>query len=131
MSRRPSRARRSNTSTCAAPPSSASISPSSGHGDRRRAPGWTADRSPADRVAGVVERVSPEPRRVVVIGTGLIGTSVALALRERDIDVLLADRDAASVRLAVELGAGSALPAASPRGGEPADLAVLAVPPGA
>jgi prephenate dehydrogenase len=98
-------------------------------------------------VAGVVERVSPEPRRVVVIGTGLIGTSVALALRERDIDVLLADRDAASVRLAVELGAGTALADEPTSGGltsapagssqavpatssEPADLAVLAVPPG-
>ncbi|HEX6469230.1 MAG TPA: prephenate dehydrogenase [Streptosporangiaceae bacterium] len=74
------------------------------------------------------ERVSPELRRVVVIGTGLIGTSIALALRERDVDVLLADRDAASVRLAVELGAGSALAEA---GAGPADLAVLAVPPAA
>ncbi|HEU5159597.1 MAG TPA: prephenate dehydrogenase [Streptosporangiaceae bacterium] len=86
---------------------------------------------------------SAEPRRVVVIGTGLIGTSIALALREHDVDVLLADRDAASVRLAVELGAGTALAAGAAGPGEPADpadpadpaepadLAVLAVPPAA
>lgn len=77
------------------------------------------------------ENPLPELRRVVVIGTGLIGTSIALALRERGTDVLLADRDAGSVRLAVELGAGSALDSLSesqpPVG--PADLAVLAVPP--
>jgi prephenate dehydrogenase len=72
--------------------------------------------------------VSPEPRRVVVIGAGLIGTSIALALREREVEVLLADRDAASVRLAVELGAGTALPDETE---EPADLAVIAVPPAA
>jgi prephenate dehydrogenase len=101
--------------------------------------GGRADRAAADRVTGV-ERVSPEPRRVIVIGAGLIGTSIALALRERDADVQLADRDAASVRLAVELGAGTALPgeSAGPAGSaeaaepaRPADLAVLAVPPAA
>ena len=76
------------------------------------------------------ESLPPELRRVVIIGTGLIGTSIALALRERGADVLLSDRDAASVRLAVELGAGSALPAGDRQSG-PAGLAVLAVPPGA
>jgi prephenate dehydrogenase len=67
---------------------------------------------------------------VVVIGTGLIGTSVALALREHDVTVWLADHDPAAVRLAVDLGAGQPLP---PRGvpGGPADVAVLAVPPAA
>jgi prephenate dehydrogenase len=92
-----------------------------------------AGRSVADRVTDV-EREPPEPRRVIVIGAGLIGTSIALALREREIEVLLADRDAASVRLAVELGAGTALPAETADSGEPplpADLAVLAVPPAA
>ncbi|MCO5997369.1 prephenate dehydrogenase [Actinoallomurus rhizosphaericola] len=66
-------------------------------------------------------------RRIVVIGTGLIGTSVALALRERDVEVALADRDPASVRLAAELGAGT--PLRDDDG--PADVAVLAVPPAA
>jgi prephenate dehydrogenase len=68
-----------------------------------------------------------ESRRVVVIGTGLMGTSVALALRERGDEVRLTDRDASSLRLAVELGAGEPL-----RDGDgPADAAVLAVPPAA
>jgi prephenate dehydrogenase len=67
------------------------------------------------------------PRRVVVIGTGLIGTSVALALRERGDEVWLADRDPASVRMAAELGAGVPLS----EGGGLADVAVLAVPPAA
>lgn len=68
----------------------------------------------------------PTPRRVVVVGTGLIGTSVCLALRERGAEVLLEDRDPGAVRLAEELGAGRPWD-----GGAPADLAVLAVPPGA
>ncbi len=68
-----------------------------------------------------------EIRRIVVVGTGLIGTSVALAMRERGCEVLLADRDPASLRLAIELGAGAELPSEGP--GTPADVAVLAVPP--
>ncbi|RFS85858.1 prephenate dehydrogenase [Actinomadura spongiicola] len=68
-------------------------------------------------------------RRVVVVGTGLIGTSIALAMRERGAEVLLTDRDAGALRLAVELGAGEPLPDAARA--EPADLAVLAVPPAA
>lgn len=72
-------------------------------------------------------RIIGELRRIVVIGTGLVGTSVALALRERGVEVALADRDPASVRLAAELGAGTPL-----RDGDPAaDVAVLAVPPAA
>ena len=67
---------------------------------------------------------------MVVIGTGLIGTSVALALREQDITVWLADRDADAVRLAAEIGAGQPLPPGGVPGG-PADVAVLAVPPAA
>jgi prephenate dehydrogenase len=70
------------------------------------------------------------PASVVVIGTGLIGTSVALALREQDIAVWLSDRDADAVRLATEIGAGLPLPAGGVPGG-PADVAVLAVPPAA
>jgi prephenate dehydrogenase len=66
--------------------------------------------------------------RVVVIGTGLIGTSIALALRERDAEVWLADADPAAARLAADLGAGEMLPETP---AEPADVAVLAVPPAA
>ncbi|TDD85521.1 prephenate dehydrogenase [Actinomadura rubrisoli] len=70
-----------------------------------------------------------EGRRVVVVGTGLIGTSIALAVRERGAEVLLTDRDPAALAQAVELGAGEPLPDGALR--EPADLAVLAVPPAA
>ncbi|MGI5159426.1 prephenate dehydrogenase [Microbispora sp. CA-102843] len=61
---------------------------------------------------------------VVVVGTGLIGTSIALALRQRDVRVFLADRDAGAVRLARELGAGEDW-----TGEQRVDLAVIAVPP--
>jgi prephenate dehydrogenase len=69
------------------------------------------------------------PRSVLVIGTGLIGTSIALALREQDVTVWLSDRDQAAARLAADLGAGTVLPADGLSG--PAGLAVLAVPPAA
>jgi prephenate dehydrogenase len=66
-------------------------------------------------------------RRVVVIGTGLVGTSVALALRKADVEVGLHDRDEEALAHAVRLGAGLPLEAV----GEPWDVAVLAVPPAA
>jgi prephenate dehydrogenase len=65
--------------------------------------------------------------RVAVVGTGLIGTSVALALREHGAEVWLSDTDPEAVRLAASLGAGEPLPDQSP----PADIAVIAVPPSA
>ena len=68
--------------------------------------------------------------RVAVIGTGLIGTSVALALREHGAAVWLADTDAESARLAANLGAGEPLPDDAPEMGR-ADVAVIAVPPSA
>lgn len=61
--------------------------------------------------------------KVLVVGTGLIGTSVALALREKDVTVHLSDVDARAVRLARDLGAGREW------AGEKADLALIAVPP--
>jgi prephenate dehydrogenase len=64
--------------------------------------------------------------RVAVIGTGLIGTSVALALREQGVSVWLADTDPEAARLAVNLGAGEPLPETAA-----ADVAVIAVPPSA
>jgi prephenate dehydrogenase len=70
----------------------------------------------------------------VIIGAGLIGTSVALALRGRGSRVWLSDRDPAVARLARDLGAGELLPdgPGGPDGpAEPADIAVLAVPPDA
>ncbi|MEV6347603.1 prephenate dehydrogenase [Actinoplanes sp. NPDC051851] len=64
-------------------------------------------------------------RSIAIIGTGLIGTSVALAVRRQGITTFLADRDGAVARAAAARGAGRA---EAPPG--PVDLAVLAVPPG-
>ncbi len=64
--------------------------------------------------------------KVAVLGTGLIGTSVALALREHGAGVWLFDEDPEAARLAVNLGAGEPLP-----DGAHADVAMIAVPPGA
>ncbi|WP_236239284.1 prephenate dehydrogenase [Streptomyces sp. CC228A] len=63
-------------------------------------------------------------RTAVVIGTGLIGTSVALALTERGVAVHLVDHDPALARTAAARGAGTDTP---PDGR--VDLAVVAVPP--
>jgi len=68
------------------------------------------------------------PDAAVVIGTGLIGTSIALALRERGTEVWLSDTDQAAARLAADLGAGRVLDADGVPG-EPAGVAILAVPP--
>jgi 2-polyprenyl-6-methoxyphenol hydroxylase-like FAD-dependent oxidoreductase len=63
-------------------------------------------------------------RRVLVVGTGLIGTSVGLALRDAGVEVALEDIDTDHLHTAVKMGAGTA------QGfGEPADVAVFAVPP--
>src|SRR5215510_8850993 len=71
----------------------------------------------------------PRLDSAIVVGTGLIGTSIALALRERDVRVWLADRDPAPARLAADIGAGAVVGADFAELPEPADLAVLAVPP--
>ncbi|MEO3975447.1 prephenate dehydrogenase [Streptomyces sp. CAU 1734] len=63
-------------------------------------------------------------RTALVIGTGLIGTSAALALAGRGVAVHLADHDPERARTAAALGAGTDDP---PEG--PVDLAVVAVPP--
>ena len=63
-------------------------------------------------------------RTAAVIGTGLIGTSVALALTRRGVAVYLADRDESTLRTAASLGAGDV---SEPP--VPVDLAVIAVPP--
>ena len=66
--------------------------------------------------------------KVAVVGTGLIGTSIALALRGHGSTVWLTDSDPAAARLAADLGAGELLPAQTR---DPADVAVIAVPPAA
>jgi prephenate dehydrogenase len=68
------------------------------------------------------------PGRVLVVGTGLIGTSIALALRAKGADVFLSDFDPAVARLAADLGAGVVVPDLQDAKGV-ADVAVLAMPP--
>ncbi|MEV8562135.1 prephenate dehydrogenase [Streptomyces sp. NPDC051917] len=63
-------------------------------------------------------------RTALVIGTGLIGTSAALALVQRGVTVHLADHDPAQARTAAALGAGTD---EAPEG--PVDLAIVAAPP--
>jgi prephenate dehydrogenase len=54
--------------------------------------------------------VSGLPEPVLIVGTGLIGTSLALSLRRRDVVVWLADRDPDAVSVAVARGAGEPVP---------------------
>ncbi|MGK3939351.1 prephenate dehydrogenase [Streptomyces caeruleatus] len=63
-------------------------------------------------------------RTALVIGTGLIGTSAALALAGRGVTVHLADHDPEQARTAAALGAGTD---EVPEG--PVDLAIVAAPP--
>lgn len=64
----------------------------------------------------------PEP--ILVIGSGLIGTSVALALTRAGAEVLLSDVDAGNLDTAVAAGAGRPV-----RDGDAPELVVVAVPP--
>ncbi|GAA1407331.1 prephenate dehydrogenase [Kitasatospora putterlickiae] len=63
-------------------------------------------------------------RTAAVVGTGLIGTSAALALTGRGLTVHLEDADPDAARTAASLGAGTTEPAEGP-----VDLAIIAVPP--
>jgi len=64
-------------------------------------------------------------RTAAVIGTGLIGTSVALALSRRGVEVYLDDLSETNLKTAASLGAGIT---GLPEG--PVDLLIVAVPPG-
>ncbi|MFD1860901.1 prephenate dehydrogenase [Aeromicrobium camelliae] len=68
---------------------------------------------------------APVPGPVLVVGCGLIGTSVALGLRARDVEVHLQDLDPRNVALAVEAGAGTDAVVEAPA------LVVVATPPAA
>jgi prephenate dehydrogenase len=70
------------------------------------------------------------PGRVLVAGAGLIGTSVALALRASGANVWLSDRHEGTAKLAADLGAGTVVSDLREAKGI-ADVAVLAMPPGA
>lgn len=77
-----------------------------------------AERTRADLLTGPV----------LIVGAGLLGTSIGLALRRRDVEVLLRDLDARNVEIATGLGAGIDAAAA---GIDPFEvqLVVVAVPP--
>jgi prephenate dehydrogenase len=62
--------------------------------------------------------------QVHIIGAGLLGTSIGLALTEKGVDVTLEDVSPTAVRLAVDYGAGRA-----PRADDRPGLVVVAVPP--
>lgn len=70
------------------------------------------------------ESAAEPGKRLLVLGTGLIGTSVGLAARSAGYEVLLANRDPARLAVAIEVGAG-----AEWDGSEAVDLAVVALPP--
>jgi len=71
--------------------------------------------------------VTSRPRldRVHVVGTGLIGTSLGIALSRKGVEVTLEDLSPTAVALARDLGAGTPRP---PEGPAP-DLVVVATPP--
>lgn len=68
--------------------------------------------------------MTPALGPVLVIGTGLIGTSVALALRASNVDVLLEDLSVDHAKTAESMGAGRLL-----RPDDAPHLVVVAVPP--
>lgn len=65
--------------------------------------------------------------RILILGSGLMGTSIALALKEQDLDVWLEDIDDEVVAVAIARGAGTQYETSM---GEP-DLVIVAVPPSA
>lgn len=112
---------------------------SPGAGPVSAAPATTAD------LADAANLLNARPTRVLVVGAGLMGTSVGLALRRHGLQVWLSDRSDRHVDLAERIGAGIRAPefgAAGDAGGGPAaqdpaadgldpDLVVVGVPPDA
>lgn len=66
------------------------------------------------------------PQEVLIVGSGLIGTSLGLALRGLGVDVVLADTDPVALSGSIGRGAGRAASTT-----DVPDLVVVAVPPGA
>ncbi|WP_248815812.1 prephenate dehydrogenase/arogenate dehydrogenase family protein [Frankia sp. AgPm24] len=92
--------------------------------------------TPEGRPTGVHAACELARFRVLVVGAGLIGTSIGLALRRRGADVLLADHNTQRVETAARRGAGRPWspdePGTDPRGTTASprvDHVVLAVPP--
>lgn len=74
--------------------------------------------------AGLPRSVVDLPEPVLVVGTGLLGTSIALGLRHLGVPVLLDDPSPTALALARDLGAGSPLTPQDTPG-----LVVVAAPP--
>ena len=75
---------------------------------------------------------APSTGPVLVVGTGLIGASIALALRAQGREVWLQDVDPAALAVAVERGAGVALPEGPEEAADAgAGLVIVCVPPSA
>ncbi len=92
-------------------------------GPRHCAVTWPNE-GPGDRVS----EPAPELRSVLIVGAGLLGTSIGLAMRLHGIDVRLLDADHDTAARAAAHGAGTV----GVEGLElPADLGVVAVPPAA
>jgi prephenate dehydrogenase len=83
--------------------------------------GETADTEPIVPPGSTVG--PPRLERVGIVGSGLIGTSIGLALKAKGIDVLLRDVDPEQARVAERMGAGRAW------ADERVEHAVVAVPP--
>jgi prephenate dehydrogenase len=73
-----------------------------------------------DRTVGHARTAGP----VRIVGAGLLGASIGLALRALDVDVILADISPSTVRLAIDYGAGRAATE-----GDAPRLIVVCVPP--
>lgn len=71
--------------------------------------------------SGIAPRLSGTVR---IVGAGLLGASIGLALRAKDIDVVLSDTSPAQLRLAIDYGAGRAA-----QGDDAPALIVVSVPP--
>jgi prephenate dehydrogenase len=104
------------------PRAAASAGSERGNDQPRSADQPQADSGRADRGGAAVDRV----HSVLIVGTGLIGASVGLALRAAGVSVWLEDKDPSSAELAAALGAGTAEPP-----DRRVDVVLLAVPPAA
>ncbi|WP_167044996.1 prephenate dehydrogenase [Salinibacterium sp. ZJ454] len=62
--------------------------------------------------------------QVRIVGSGLLGTSIGLGLREHGVDVILGDVSPSSVQLAIDYGAGR-----PPAAGDAPGLVIVCVPP--
>ena len=75
----------------------------------------------ASRTPGPASRTTGTVR---IVGAGLLGSSIGHALRQHDVDVVLADASPSQLRLAIDYGAGRAA-----RADDRPRLIVVAVPP--